>query len=134
VTRPIELRIPNERPFHGVARLVVGGLAARHSVSYEMLEDLQLALATVLEGDRYAVGSEVGVELDVAEDSITMAIGPLNGEAVRADLESAGDDDLGLGRLLGTLVEDFGLHRREDGDYLHLEKRVRGMKPTRANA
>jgi hypothetical protein len=134
VTRPIELRIPNERPFHGVARLVVGGLAARHSVSYEMLEDLQLALATVLEGDRYAVGSEVGVELDVAEDSITMAIGPLNGEAVRADLESAGDDDLGLGRLLGALVEDFGLHRREDGDYLRLEKRVRGMKPTRANA
>jgi hypothetical protein len=113
---------------------VVGGLAARHNLSFEMLEDLQLALVSVLEGDGYTAGSQVRVELDVAEDSITMAIGPLNGEAVRADLERAEDDGLGLGRLLGTLVEDVDLDEREDGDWLRLEKRVRGVKPPGAHA
>jgi hypothetical protein len=134
VTRPVELRIPNQRPFHGVARLVVGGLAARHNLSYEMLEDLQLALVTILEGERYTSGSEVFVELDVAEDTITMVIGPLDGAAVRADLERRDADGLGLGRLLGTLVEDVELAEREDGDWLRLEKRVRGVKPTGTNA
>jgi hypothetical protein len=134
VTRPIELRIPNERPFHGVARLVVGGLAARHNLSYEMLEDLQLALVTVLEGDGYATGPEVGIELEVSEGAIAMSIGPLDGGVVRADLEPSKDDGLGLGRLLGTLVEDVDVGEREDGDWLRLEKRVRGIKPAEANA
>jgi hypothetical protein len=134
VTRPIELRIPNERPFHGVARLVVGGLAARHNLSYEMLEDLQLALATVLEGNGYAIGQEVLVELEIAEDAIAMSIGPLDGDAVQADLERREGNALGLGRLLGTLVEDAGVEAREGGDWLRLTKSVRGVKPTGSNA
>jgi hypothetical protein len=134
VTQAIELRIPNERPFHGVARLVVGGLAARHNLSYEALEDLQLALVTVLEGDAYSTAAEIRVELEVTDEAIAMAIGPLNGEAVRADLEQASDGNLGLGRLLGTLVEDAGVEAREDGDWLRLSKRVRGIKPAGTNA
>jgi hypothetical protein len=134
VTQAIELRIPNERPFHGVARLVVGGLAARHNLSYEALEDLQLALVTILEGDAYSTAAEIRVELEVTDEAIAMAIGPLNGEAVRADLEQSSDGDLGLGRLLGTLVEDAGVEAREDGDWLRLSKRVRGIKPAGTNA
>ena len=134
MTQAIELRIPNERPFHGVARLVVGGLAARHNLSYEALEDLQLALVTVLEGDGYAAADEIKVELDISDDAITMAIGPLNGDAVRADLEQSSDGDLGLGRLLATLVEDAAVEAREDGDWLRLAKRVRGVKPAGTNA
>ena len=134
MTQAIELRIPNERPFHGVARLVVGGLAARHNLSYEALEDLQLALVTILESDGYATAAEIRVELEVTDEAIAMAIGPLNGEAVRADLEQSSDGDLGLGRLLGTLVEDAGVEAREDGDWLRLSKRVRGIKPAGTNA
>jgi hypothetical protein len=134
VTQAIELRIPNERPFHGVARLVVGGLAARHNLSYEALEDLQLALATILEGDEYSTGDEICVELEVTEEAIAMAIGPVNGDSVRADLQNSAEGDLGLGRLLGTLVEDAGVEAREDGDWLCLSKRVRGIKPAGTNA
>jgi anti-sigma regulatory factor (Ser/Thr protein kinase) len=134
VTQPIRLRIPNERPFHGVARLVVGGLAARHNLSYEALEDLQLALVTVLEEDGYAATGEIRVELEVSDDAIAMAIGPLNGDAVRADLQESSEGDLGLGRMLGTLVEDAGVEAREDGDWLRLSKRARGIKPAGANA
>ena len=134
MTQEIELRIPNERPFHGVVRLVVGGLASRHNLSYEALEDLQLALVTVLEGDAYSTAAEIRVELEVTDEAIAMAIGPLNGEAVRADLEQSSDGDLGLGRLLGTLVEDAGVEAREDGEWLRLSKRVRGIKPAGTNA
>ena len=134
MTQAIELRIPNERPFHGVARLVVGGLAARHNLSYEALEDLQLALVTVLEGDAYSTAGEIRVELEVTDEAIAMAIGPLNGDAVRADLQKSSEGDLGLGRLLGTLVEDAGVEAREDGDWLRLSKRVRGIKPAGTNA
>ena len=134
MTQAIELRIPNERPFHGVARLVVGGLAARHNLSYEALEDLQLALVTVLESDGYAAAGEIRVALEVADESIAMAIGPLNGDVVRADLQNSSEGDLGLGRLLGTLVEDAEVEAREDGDWLRLSKRVRGIKPAGTNA
>jgi hypothetical protein len=132
VTQAIELRIPNERPFHGVARLVVGGLAARHSLSYEALEDVQLALVTVLEGDGYA--DEIRVELHVEDDAIAIAIGPVHGDTVRRDLDESPDGDLGLGRLLDTLVEDAGVEAREDGDWLRLSKRVRGIKPAGTSA
>jgi len=134
VTQAIELRIPNERPFHGVARLVVGGLAARHNLSYEALEDLQLALVTILESDGYAAGGEVRVELEVTDEAIAMAIGPLNGDTVRADLQESSQSDLGLGRLLGTLVEDATVEAREGGDWLRLSKRARGIKPAGTNA
>jgi hypothetical protein len=112
---------------------VVGGLAARHDLSYEALEDLQLALVTVLEGEQYPAGDEVGVELRVSDDSIELVIGPLKGDVVRAALESS-SEELGLGRLLGTLVEDAGVEAREDGDWLRLVKRADGIRPAGANA
>jgi hypothetical protein len=122
---PITLRIPHERPYHGVARLVVGGLAARLDFSYEHLEDLQLALASVLEAEGYARRDDVVVELDVGEETLTMSVGPLNGEQVKADLADKGAEAIGLGRLLGTLVETVDVENRNGDQWLRLEKRVR---------
>jgi len=72
VTDAIKLKIPHQPPYHGVALLVVGGLAARLDVSYEQLEDLQLALESVLENGGYARTSEVTVELDVQDHGLAM--------------------------------------------------------------
>jgi hypothetical protein len=95
---------------------------------------VQLALATVLESDEYAAAEEICVELDVTGDAIAIVIGPVHGDVVRRDLEESSDGDLGLGRLLGTLVEDAGVEAREDGDWLRLSKRVSGIKPAGTNA
>jgi hypothetical protein len=119
----ITLRIPHQKPYHGIARLVVGGLAARLDLSYEHLDDLQLALGTVLENDGYSQGSEVTVELRVREDGVAMVIGPLETPELRADLERDGDA-VSLRRLLATVVERVELEQREDGGWLHLEKRL----------
>jgi hypothetical protein len=120
----IKLRIPHERPYHGIARLVVGGLAARLDLSYEHLDDLQLALATVLENDGYVVGSDVTVELHVREDGVSIVIGPLSAAQVRADLAMNGDA-LSLGRLLSTVVESVDVEERPDGGWLRLDKQLR---------
>jgi hypothetical protein len=124
VTADIKLIIPHEPPYHGIARLVVGGLAARLELSYEHLDDLQLALATVLENDGYSVGSDVTVELHVRDDGVGIAIGPLQTPEIRADLAKDGEQ-VSLGRLLSTVVEKVEVEQREDGGWLLLEKQLR---------
>jgi hypothetical protein len=119
----IRLKIPHEKPYHGIARLVVGGLAARLDLSYEHLDDLQLALGTVLENEGYSQSAEVTVELRVREGGVEMAIGPLHATEVRTDLEKNGDA-VSLRRLLSTVVERVELEQRADGGWLHLEKRI----------
>jgi hypothetical protein len=128
VTTAIKLSIPHEPSYHGVARLVVGGLAARLEVSYEQLEDLQLALASVLEDDGYVREDHVTVELDVQDGALTLLVGPLDGRRIQADLQEESDERIALGRLLGTLVENVSVERRPDGEWLRLEKRVTALR------
>lgn len=125
----ITLSIPHEKPFHGVARLVVGGLAARLDLSYEHLEDLQLALASVLERDGYVAGREVTVRMLVGPSSIGMAIGPLDANELRADLERESEGGVPLSRLLDTLVDEVTLEKGEGGHWLRLDKQVPMTRP-----
>jgi hypothetical protein len=125
----ITLSIPHEKPFHGVARLVVGGLAARLELSYEHLEDLQLALASVLERDGYVAGREVTVRMSVGASSIGMAIGPLDPNELRADLERDPEAGVPLQRLLDTLVDEVALEEGEGGHWLRLDKQVPMTRP-----
>jgi hypothetical protein len=120
----IKLRIPHERPYHGIARLVVGGLAARLDLSYEHLDDLQLALATVLENDGYIVAMDVTVELHARDDGVSIVIGPLSAAELRADLAKNGDG-VSLRRLLSTVVENVDIEDRPDGGWLRLDKQLR---------
>ena len=120
----IRLRIPHARAYHGVARLVVGGLAARLDFSYEHLEDLQLALASVLENEAYRVADEVTVEVTLEGDGVRLAVGPLAGGRIRADLESEASEGIGLGRLLDTVAERIEVENRDGKDWLRLEKRI----------
>lgn len=125
----ITLSIPHAKPYHGVARLVVGGLAARLDLSYEHLEDLQLALESVLERDGYVAGEEVTVRLQVGPDLVAMTIGPLDPAELRADLELPPGDDISLSRLLSTLVEEIVLEDVDGEHRLRLEKRVPMTRP-----
>ena len=120
----VKLRFPHETRYHGIARLVVGGLAARLDLSYEHLDDLQLALATVLENEGYNVGSDVTVELRVREEGVSIVIGPLVASELRADRAKDGET-VSLGRLLSTVVEKVEVEDRSDGGWLRLEKHLR---------
>lgn len=118
----ITLVLPRDRPFHGVARLVVGGLAARLDFPYEHLEDLQLALASVLERAGGGEDEDVRVELTVDDGGVELVIGPMLRD-VEAELREEGDG-IGLGRLLAAVVEEVELVSRDGSPWLRLEKRV----------
>jgi anti-sigma regulatory factor (Ser/Thr protein kinase) len=129
VSDAIRVTIPRTKPFYGVVRLVVGGLAARLDVSYEDLDDLQLALESLLANDAYAAGPDVTVELVVVPGAVEMRVGPLNGRRLRPELEREREeqDGVGLRRLLGTVVERVELEQRDGGEWVRLEKHVPGV-------
>lgn len=127
MTDTVRLTIPRDVPYHGVARLVVGGLAARLAFSYEALEDMQLAADSLLANEAYAAGPELTIELNVREDGIELRAGPV-AEAFRAELEREVPESEGVGlrRLLSTVAEGVGIESEDGGEWLRLEKRLPG--------
>ena len=116
----VEITIPRERDFSIVAELVMGGIAARHDVTLEALDDLQLALGSLLEHDE-ADDGEVNVVLRVRKDAIDVSVGPV-GERTVAELEGDAGDGLGLRRLLDTTVDDARLRERNGATWVDLRK------------
>lgn len=114
------IHIPRERPFSAVADLVVGGIAARHDVTLDVLDDLQLALDSVLEHDD-ADDGEVGIVLRVAGHTIEAAVGPLAPATVAVLREAAGDG-FGLRRLLEATMDSVTLTERDGGPWVELSK------------
>ena len=115
----IRLTIPREEPFREVAQLVLGGFAARQNLTFESLDDLETALAAVLE--RVSEGGEVTVKIRADGGMICASVGPLASEAVRAELERDPGDGVTLRRILDTVVDSYEL----DGEgWLELRKRV----------
>jgi hypothetical protein len=122
MTDQITLTMPRERPFFGVARLVLGGLATRLDVTVENLEDLELALDGLLE--RRDGAEQVTLALRVDGDELRAWIGPFRGETLRAELESDRDETLSLRRLLDAVVDQYEVADRDDGAWVALRKRL----------
>jgi anti-sigma regulatory factor (Ser/Thr protein kinase) len=114
------ISIPRERPFAAVAGLVVAGIAARHDVTLDVLDDLQLALDGVLERSDDDEG-EVTIEVRVEDGTIETVIGPVT-DSTAAELEQETDDSLGLRRLLETVVDSVTLSERDGGSWVELRK------------
>lgn len=111
--------IPGERPYGTVAGLVLGGVAARHEVTIDVLDDLQLALETLL--DRSNDGGELNIVLRVETGTIGASVGPFARDSV-AELERESDGTLGLRRLLDTVVDSVDLRDRDGGCWVELRK------------
>jgi hypothetical protein len=116
----ITLTIPRERPFHPVAHLVLGGLAARLNLTIETFEDLELALDWLLE--RRDVEGPVTLEVRLTDNRIEVAVGPFESVSIRSDFEQGGDDELGLRRVLDTLAEGVELQDRDGAYWVRMEK------------
>jgi hypothetical protein len=66
----------------------------------------------VLTRDGYFAGDEVTVHLDVEDGLVDMAVEPLDGPRLRADLERETEQGIPLARLLSGLVDEVEV---EDG-------------------
>lgn len=123
----IVLTIPRERQFHKVAHLVLGGLALRHNLTLEQLEDLQIALDALLERDERE--GEVRVELRVGAETLTAELGPFDAERLRGELgRDPQDGSVGLSRVLSTVVDDVEVTERGGGAWIRLVKSVQGVQ------
>ena len=103
----ITLTIPREQPFHEIAHLVLGGVAARLNLTFESIDDLETALEAVLE--RSSEDGEVTIELRFDDRAIVTRVGPFAAEALRAELDRDDDDGVGLRRILDTVVDGYEL-------------------------
>ena len=103
----ITLTIPREEPFHEVAHLVLGGVAARLNLTFESIDDLETALDAVLE--RAAEDGDVTVQLRLADGAIVTRVGPFAADRLRAELERDSPDDVTLRRVLDTVVDSYEL-------------------------
>jgi anti-sigma regulatory factor (Ser/Thr protein kinase) len=118
VSDEIRLTLPREREFFRIVHLVVGGLAVRLDLTLENLEDLQLALAGLLE--EHDAANDVTVAVRVDGGRLTVRIGPVDADRLRQELAADGADEVGLARVLATVADSV----RIDGDEVVLVKTV----------
>jgi hypothetical protein len=116
----ISLTLPADDAFHGVAHLVLGGLAVRLDLTFENLEDLELAIDALL--DRSTQGADVTLLVRILDGELLTSVGPLDG--VRSELEKGVEDSLNLRRILSTVCDRVEIVDREDGQWVELTKRI----------
>jgi hypothetical protein len=118
----ITLQLPRERPFFGVAQLVVGGLAARLDLSFEQLEDLQVALGELLE--QHETEREITVSVRVESDTIHALVGPFDG-SLEQELAKDSGDAVSLRRVLETVVDGVEVTNRDGQPWVELTKAMK---------
>ena len=116
----ISLTLPADEAFHGVAHLVLGGLAVRLDLTFEHLEDLELALDALLE--HAGSDGEVTVRIHVLDGELRTVVGPF--DAMRARLDEGGDESLNLRRILGTVCDSVEIGERDGSQWVELTKRM----------
>src|SRR5439155_756352 len=107
------LTLPADDAFQRVAHLVLGGLASRHDLTVETLEELTLALDTVLERYGDAI-DQVTVQMGIADGVITMDVGPFGEDEFRSEIESE-SDDLDVHRILSAVCDGVSVSDRDRG-------------------
>jgi anti-sigma regulatory factor (Ser/Thr protein kinase) len=114
----ITLTIPRGQDFHRVAYLVLGGLAVRMNLTLENLEDLQIALDSILDRGEHPAG-DITVRLSLRDGALETRIGPV-ARSVLDEIEHEQRDELSLRRVLDSTVDDVHV----DGEWVTLTKNV----------
>ena len=122
VVEEIRLTLPRERAYFGVAHLVLGGLALRLNFTIEELEDLQLAVDSLLDHD--GGDGDVTLSMRVAGVSLVTRVGPFSTRSLRTELERAPGGQMTLRRVLDTVVEDVRMAEDDSGDWVEFSKRL----------
>lgn len=112
----IVVTIPATGSFRGIATLVLGGVGSRLDLPYERMDDLQLALLSVLDASH---GDETTVEIRAEDRRLAVSVGPL---------EPGVAQDGGLGLVLSKLTDgvELGLRGSDAWVTFYLERLAPG--------
>jgi hypothetical protein len=100
VTDTITLTIPTATAYRGVATLVLGGVGSRLDLPFERMDDLQLAVLSLLDATR---SSQATIDIAAQDSRIGVSVGPLRDGA---------DADDGLTLVLRRLADGVEPGRR----------------------
>jgi hypothetical protein len=117
----ISLTLPADDAFRRVAHLVLGGLAVRLDLTYESLQDIELAVDALFE--RFGDDGEVTLRVRVEGDELRTVMGPFAPDALR-ELDAEPADALDLRRILTAVCDHFEV---TDG-WVELTKRLDGKQ------
>jgi anti-sigma regulatory factor (Ser/Thr protein kinase) len=120
LTDEIRLVLPAEEDFRHIAHLVVGGLGVRLDLTFEHLEDLQVALEALL-GCRDDDG-EIVLTVKAEDHSLQASVGPFGAGALDALDHDSGT--LGLRRVLETVTDGFDVEERDGASWVELRKAI----------
>jgi hypothetical protein len=102
----IVLTIPTGSAYRGVASLVLGGVGSRLELPYERVDDLQLAVLSMLD----ASGEDTAtVEITAEDERVAVSVGPLRPGA---------ESDDGLALVLRRLSDGVEAHPRDGKTWL----------------
>lgn len=114
----IALTLPREACWHGVAYLVLAGLAARLDMTVENLEDWQLALTELL--GRQRPNGRLQLVFRASPDQLETRFGPADSQIV-AELERQ-EEGVGLRRVLSTLADSVEVETSNGDRWVVLRK------------
>src|SRR6476660_401635 len=102
----------------------MGGLAVRLNLTFESLEDLELALDALLE--RTQTDDGVVLRVRVLDGELRTVVGPF--QSMRTELEQGGADALNLSRILGAVCASVEITDGEGAEWVEHTKRVETTK------
>jgi hypothetical protein len=106
VSDRIVLTVPAGARFRGVTTLVLGGIGGRADLPYERMDDLQLAVLSILDSTD---GDAVTLEVESNDGNLAVAIGPVR--------DGSSNDD-GLRLVLSRLVDGVAHERRDGAEWI----------------
>ena len=119
----IALTLPADEAFHSVAHLVLGGLAVRLDLTVEALEELALAVETLLQRSEDAYADEISVRVRIGDETLQTIVGPFL-EDLRSELEGDSGAALDLKRILRAVCDRVEISEDGGGQWVELTKRV----------
>jgi hypothetical protein len=117
----IRLTLPQEPEYLPVAHLVLGGLGSRLDLTLEGLDDLKLALDSLVQ--RARARGDVTIAVRLEDRVLRTDVGPFDADALRTELaeQSTG---VSLGRILDTVVDRVDVRSGDGGDWVTLAKAI----------
>jgi hypothetical protein len=119
VSDEIVLTLPEQDEFRNVAHLVLGGLAVRLNLTFENLEDVQVAL----EGLLARADAEITIAVRLDQGALAMRVGPFECGMLRNELADE-RAEIGLRRVLETVSDGIEVLDERDGCWVELRKAV----------
>lgn len=116
----VDVVLPASPSFAAVARLVVAGMGARSALPVDRIEELQLAVDTIVRWSASAERDGLSIRMRPGEDRLSVRVGPL--PAAAAELA-------GLEHVLSGHVDGVATHDVEGEVWVDLEVGHRSLVP-----